>query len=257
MPTEYDALAVLYDYEWQDLKEDIDFIGTECEKSGSPILELACGTGRITLPLAARGLEVWGLDNSQEMLALLKEKRRSLPDEVAQRLHAIYGTMEEFHLDRQFQSIVIPFNSFLLLTTKQQQEQCIQSVRKHLVPDGFFIVDIFSPRFDLCAQEKSDIRFLKHFFYPSTKQVIIQWEYVERNMAEQVMSIDFLYEIYDNEGNLERLTRSLRMAIIFRFEMQLLLEKNGFEIMEFYGNYDRSLFTKDSPQMIFICRKKE
>lgn len=256
MPTEYDALAVLYDYEWQDLKEDIDFIGIECEKSGSPILELACGTGRVMLPLATRGLEVWGLDNSQEMLALLKEKRRSLPGEVAQRIHAIYGTMEAFHLDREFRCIVIPFNSFLLLTTKQQQELCLQAVRNHLASDGRLIVDIFSPRFDLCAQEKTDIRFLKHFFCPPTKQVVIQWEYVERNMTEQVMNIDFLYEMYDSEGNLERLTRSLQMAIIFRFEMQLLLEKNGFEIVEFYGNYDRSSFTKESPQMIFICRKR-
>lgn len=256
MPTEYDALAALYDYEWEELKEDIEFIGAECEKTGSPILELACGTGRITLPIAIRGHEVWGLDNSQEMLSFLKEKRRSLPAELAQRIHIVYGSMENFNFDRQFKSIILPFNSFLLLTSKQQQEQCLQSISKHLVHEGRFVVDIFSPRFELCAQEKSDIRFLKHFYYPPAQQVVIQWEYVERNMAEQVMNIDFLYEIYDSHGSMERLTRSLRMAIIFRFEMQLLLEKNGFEIEEFYGNYDRSPFTKDSPQMIFICRKR-
>ena len=75
-------------------------------------------------------------------------------------------------------------------------------------------------------------------------------------MAEQLMSIDFLYEEYDKNGNLNKSARHLDMAIIFRFEMQMMLEKNGFEIVEFFGNYDKSEFTNKSPQMIYICKKK-
>lgn len=256
MPTDYDELADFYDYEWQDLRDDINFLAEECGKSGSPVLELACGTGRITIPLASNGLEVWGLDSSQKMLDILKNKRRTLPSEVMNRIHVMYGRMEEFYFDHQFMNIVVPFNSFLLLSSRKDQDRCLRQAWNHLSPEGRFIVDVFSPRFDLCAQEKSEIRFLKHFFYPPTNRVVIQWEYVERNMVEQVMDIDFLYELYDYAGNMERCTRTLRMAIIFRFELQHMLEKNGFEILEFYGNYDRTPFSKNSPQMIYICRKK-
>ncbi len=254
--TEYDDLAAFYDYEWQELTEDIGFIAGECGEAGMPVLELACGTGRVTIPVASGGLEIWGVDNSRRMLEIFEEKLKTLPSEVAARIHPVFGGMEDFSLDRKFRCAFVPFNSFLLLTSREDQNRCLRNVYHHLEDDGTFIVDIFSPRFDLCAQEKSDIRFLRHFYYPPEDLAIIQWEYVERNMAEQVMSIDFLYEWYDRGGTLKRAARSLKMAVIFRYEMQHLLEKNGFEVVRFYGNYDRTPFSMKSPQMIFICRKR-
>ena len=256
MSTQYDELAAFYDYEWQSLQEDIGFIVEECGKAGAPVLELACGTGRITIPVAASGLEIWGVDNSRHMLDFFDEKLKMLPSEVSGRIHPIFGGMENFNIDRRFSCIFVPFNSFLLLTARADQERCLENIHRHLADDGTFIIDIFSPRFDLCAQEKSEIHFLRHFYYPPEELAIIQWEYVERDMAEQVMDIDFLYEWYDRSGKLERAARSLRMAIIFRYEMQHLLEKNGFEILEFFGNYDRTPFSKASPQMIYRCRKR-
>ena len=254
MSTEYDSLASIYDYEWGDLKGDIEFAAELAEEYGPPILELAVGTGRIAIPLAEKGFEITGIDNSAEMLKICEEKIKLLPD--PSKLSVELGDMSGFSLGRKFKFIFVPFNSFLLLSTKKQQEGCLQSVYNHLEDDGCFMVDIFSPDFKLCAEEKSDIRFLRHFYFPPEEKVVIQWEYVERNMAEQVLDIDFLYEAYNKKGELERFTRHLTMALIFRFEMQMMLEKNGFEVVDFFGDHERSPFTSKSPQMIFLCRKK-
>ncbi len=255
METQYDNLAEIYDYEWKELKEDIDFIIEYAKKCGSPILELAAGTGRITIPVAQQGFEIYGIDNSKKMLEIGMRKLEKLPEKVASNIKFIEGDMTDFSLEKKFKFIFVPFNSFLLLITKKAQEECIRKIHKHLDKNGIFMVDTFSPNFKLCAEEKSDIRFLRHFYYPPENKTIIQWEYVERNMAEQVMSIDFLYEAYDKGGNFSRFVRHLDMAIIFRFEMQMMLEKNGFEIINLYGSYDKSEFTNKSSQMIYICKK--
>jgi len=255
MATEYDKLAKIYDYEWKDLREDIELIIEVAEKCGSPILELAVGTGRIAIPLVKKGFEIVGIDNSIEMIKICQEKISKLPEGLSSKINVIEGDMSNFSLENRFKFIFISFNSFLLLISKKKREDCLKCVYNHLEDDGIFMIDIFSPNFKLCAEEKSDIRFLRHFYYPPENKVILQWEYAERNMAEQLIDIDFLYEEYDKNGNLNRYTRHLNMAIIFRYEMQLLLEKNGFEILEFYGNYDKSKFTNKSSQMIYVCKK--
>ena len=253
--TEYDGIARIYDSEWSELKGDLEFITELAGKYGSPVLELAVGTGRIAIHLAEKGFEVAGIDNSEEMLKLCRDKISKLSKDVASKIKVEPGNMSNFSLNRSFKFVFVPFNSFLLQPNKTDQENCLKCAYNHLDDDGIFMVDIFSPNFKLCAEEKSDIRFLRHFYFPPEQKVIMQWEYVERNMAEQVLDIDFLYEEYDKNGNINRHTRHLTMGVIFRYEMQLMLEKNGFEIVEFYGNHDKSKFTNESPQLIYICKK--
>jgi len=252
---DYDNLAEYYDAEWKDLVQDIAFIVKCAQNSGGPVLELACGSGRITFPIAEQGIEIHGIDNSQKMLDYAEKRLKEYPESVRKNVTFFQADMKNFKLEREFKLVLIPFNSFLLLPKKEDQEKCLRNVRDHLRDDGLFYVDIYSPRFEFCAEEKSPIRFLKHFYVPETKKVVLQWEYVERNMAEQISEIDFLYEEYDAEGNFKRKARHLTMGIIFRFEMQFMLEKNGFEIVEFYGDYNKSPFTTRSQQMIFICKK--
>ncbi len=255
--TQYDDLAEIYDFEWINLKEDIEFVKELAVKSGGPVLELACGTGRLMFPVAEEGIEIVGLDNSRRMLDIGKVNLTRFSKEAQENCTFDYGDMSDFILNRKFPFVFIPFNSFLLLTDKKSQENCLRCVYEHMSDDGFGMVDIFSPNFSLCAKPVSDIRFLRHFAVPSQEKVVIQWEYVERDMANQVLEIDFLYEIYDKKGNVDQKTTHLSMALIFRYEMQYMLEKTGFEVIEFYGNYDKSPFSMESPQLIYTFRKKK
>ncbi|MFC1477198.1 class I SAM-dependent methyltransferase [candidate division KSB1 bacterium] len=254
MMTEYDGLAEFYDAEWRNLTQDIPFLREEAAKTGGPILELACGSGRIMLPLARDGHEVWGIDNSRKMIDILSKKAEEEPA-LAQLMHFSLQDMRTFTFDMQFKLIIIPFNSFLLMTDRPDFDICLQNCRKHLTDDGVFIVDIFSPNFELCAIREPKMQFLQHFLNPETERVVVQWEFAKRDMGKQLIDIDFLYEEYQPDGTVKQNTRSISMSIVFRYEMQYLLEKHGFAVQSVIGDYDRTEFTSGSPQMIYICHK--
>jgi len=253
--SEYDNLALYYDTEWRNLTQDIPFIIEEARAAGDTVLELGCGSGRIALPLAREGFSVWGIDNSSEMLALFEKKLAGEAPEIAGRIHLSRQDMRDFSFDRRFKLILIPFNSFLLLTDRRDFDVCLQNCRNHLEDTGRFVIDIFSPNFELCAVKEPKMQFLQHFYIPELKKVVVQWEYAKRDMGKQLIDIDFLYEEYDQNGNLIQKTHSLQMSIIFRYELQYLLEKNGFTVEAVYGNYDRSPFIDTSPQIICVCKK--
>ena len=253
---DYDALAGYYDTEWRNLVQDIPFLVEEAKKTGGPILELACGTGRITLPLAREGHEIWGIDNSPKMLQILDRKLENEPPDVAKKIHFSTQEMQNFEIDQKFRLIIIPFNSFLLLTDRDDLDKCLLSCRDHLEDDGKLIIDIFSPNFEMCASKEPKIQFLQHFYVRDMKKVVVQWEYATRDMAKQLIDIDFLYEEYDQDGEVTKKTKNLKMSLIFRYEMEYLLEKNGFDVINVYGDYDRSEFSQKSPQIVCICTKK-
>jgi len=253
--TEYDELAYIYDWEWKELTQDLDFLIEYAQNSNDDVLELACGTGRVFIPMAKAGINIWGIDNSREMLKIADKNIKELSPEVKNRIHISYGDMKNFDLAKKFGLIIIPFNSFLLLTKKEEQESCLECVYNHLKDGGLFIVDIYSPNFKLIAETNKKMNFLRHFYVPPIKKVVIQWEYLQRDMSNQIANSDLLYEMYDEQGNLSRKTSHLTMKIVFRYEMEHLLEKCGFEILNLFGDYDKSNFGSGSHQMIFICKK--
>jgi len=138
--------ASLYDLDQRNItKDDISFYLEYALKLHGSILELACGTGRVTIPLANEGYNIWGIDLSKEMLDQLKVKMENLQEEVKQRIHITHADMTNFELGREFSLIIIPFRSFQSLTLEEQQKACLHTVHRHLSEDGYFIIDVFKP----------------------------------------------------------------------------------------------------------------
>ncbi len=120
--------------------EDVDFWLQEGLAS-QPLLELGCGTGRLTIPLASEGFDITGLDISEHMLRRARAKAREADVEVTW----LQGDMRAFDLDRQFAMIFCPFGTFNHLR-HDEVAQCLASVREHLLPGGYFVLDAFSCR---------------------------------------------------------------------------------------------------------------
>ncbi len=253
----YDPLAVYYEAEWRNFTQDIPFLVEEMREAGGPVLELACGSGRVTFPLAQEEYEVWGIDNSPEMLKIFEDKKKNEDPRVVKRIHISQQDMCDFQIEQKFKLIMIPFNSFLLLTDRNDFDRCLQCCLRHLDDDGRFIIDVFSPNFELCAVKEPKMQFLQHFYIQATRKVVVLWELARRDMANQLIDIDFLYEEYDQDGKVTQRVHNLKMSIIFRYELLYLLEKNGFLVMDVFGNYDRSEFSQTSPQIICLCSKQD
>ena len=106
---------------------------------GGAALELGVGTGRVALPLAARGVEVHGLDASAAML----ERLRSKPGGA--QIRTTLGSFADFDLAEEFSLAYVVFNTFFSLQTQEEQLSCFASVARHLVAGGVFLIEAFVP----------------------------------------------------------------------------------------------------------------
>ena len=109
--------------------------------NGGKVLELAIGTGRVALPLAARGLTVHGIEASAEMVAKLREKPGGQAIPVA------IGDMADVRLGETFDLIYLVFNTIFNLTTQEAQVRCFENVARHLSPEGVFVLETVVPDF--------------------------------------------------------------------------------------------------------------
>jgi len=134
--------ARFYDWIYEGITEDIPFYLAAAREHGSPVLELACGTGRITIPLAREGFEVIGLDLSAEMLRIAREKLSKERPEVSARVRLIEADMSDFALDEIVNLAFIPASSLFHLHTDEQRSSCLSCIGRHLKPGGGVIVDL-------------------------------------------------------------------------------------------------------------------
>jgi SAM-dependent methyltransferase len=146
----YDAF---YDREPPQIAGDVDFYQRLAGETSGPALELGCGTGRIALALAARGLDVTGADLSDGMLTIARRKAAGLPAAVQDRLTLVKQDMSEVNLGRRFGFIFVAFRPFQHLLTIDLQRKSLEAIRRHLDHNGRLALHLFDPRLDLLINE--------------------------------------------------------------------------------------------------------
>jgi SAM-dependent methyltransferase len=248
------SAEIYYGYQVTGPSGDLPFWQSLVEVTGSPALELACGTGRLLLPLARAGTEMVGLDLSPFMLAVTCRKLAEEPAEVQARCRLVEGTMADFSLEQQFGLIYITGRSFQILTTQDEQRGCLTCCARHLRPDGLLVISVFNPRLDLLTNPSGHEDGPSDFQGPDGIPITFHG-HSEYDRANQIVSGSWWYEYDSDQGHVAR-EYSLKLRYFFRFEMEWMLEACGFDVENLYGNFDRSPFTADSPEMIFVMRRK-
>ncbi|MFQ5630951.1 MAG: class I SAM-dependent DNA methyltransferase [bacterium] len=251
---EYIDYAEYYDFD-HDTQVDVEFYLEYAQQCGSPILELACGTGRLTIPLAKAGHEIYGVDLSENMLAHCRGKIEV--NHLGERIHLFRDNMTRFDLPRKdFSMVFIPVRSFMHLFTQADQLSCLQQVFAHLRPGGLFIVDVYAPAFSVLAQ-KPDGSFRKRgaFKLPNGHSVIRKDRFVKNDPVKQIQHVEICFEEYDAAGALVR-ERSVPMdtRYTFRYELQLLLERVGFKRVDVFGDYDKNAYD-GTGEIIAVARR--
>jgi ubiquinone/menaquinone biosynthesis C-methylase UbiE len=252
----YRAIAEYYDHEnerlaW--LKRDVPFLLRHLPHKPQDVLELACGTGRVAIPLAEAGHRVVGVDYAADMLRLAREKRDALG--VGERnLRLLHRDVLRLRLGRQFDWVVLMFNTFLSFTTLTRQDRALQIVRKHLKPGGRFWLDIFQPNLGLLANERSLGIDGSVFYVPSLDRTVYISVDVRRDPSKQLQEVRFNYTWFDKRGQPKRQHIRFDLTFIFPRELQLLLERNGLRIRKMWGNYDGSALGADSPRIIAMAQ---
>ena len=254
--TSYDGWADIYDSIYAYVREDIPFYVQEDSRSGGPVLELGCGTGRVTLPIAQSGIDIVGLDNSEGMLEKARSKARLLEDGNGH-MDLRMGDMREFSLDRTFPLIIIPFRGFLALLSVEEQVRCLTAIKKHLGPDGRLIFNIFVPDPQMLVEDEDAAFHLRDVTDPDTGRTFVIWQQTRVDTYNQVLSVRLIVDETDQNGTVgKRFYRDYRIRYAHRIEILHLLERCGFEVVDLYGDFDYSPFDEDSGEMVWVARPR-
>lgn len=236
-----------YDCFHKDFVSDIPFWIKQAQMCGSPILELACGTGRITIPIANKKYEVTGLDLSETML--VEARKKALKEKVD--VEWIRADCRDFHLNKLFGLIIFPFNSMSHLHTLDDIESCLLCVHKHLKDDGRFIIDIFNPYLSFLTRDAIKRHPLATYEDPDGKGLVEIAESNQYDDSAQINKILMYYKI----GDLEERVDELNMRIFFPQEIDAILKYNEFTIENKFGDFKENPFGQGSPKQIIVSRK--
>jgi SAM-dependent methyltransferase len=220
---------------------DVAFYRGLAEETGGPVLELACGTGRVAVALAEAGLEVTGLDRSEPMLAVAREKLSGAPREVATRVTLVHGDMTAFDLGRTFDLVVVAFRSFQSLLTPELQAACLRRAHAHLRPGGRLALDLFDPLLDKCAPgatpfEHSTSR--GDVWLPNGHAVRVTVTSRDVDPLTQVMRETWRFTETDPGGTVVLVEdEDLRLRWTYRHELRYLLALTGFTVEAEYADF--------------------
>ncbi len=232
----YEGLeAKLYDLIWENEYDDEAFYSWLLSEKEGKTLEVACGTGRILVPLCQQGWDIEGLDASQTMLNLCVQNAKS--SGLNPILH--HQKMEEMSLPEKYNTIFLPGFSFQLLTLRKEADQALTNFRNHLNKNGQLIISTFVPWSSLQSDESENTwRLRKNTIRSEDNAQILCHEAVATARQEQLLTIWNRYEVLSPEGKLlETELRRMYVRWYFKNEFLLLLEKAGFKNIETFGDF--------------------
>jgi len=257
---EYDIYAATYDVQYGAFTDDILFYVEEAKRAHPPVLELACGTGRVLIPVAQAGVRVYGLDASPTMMEVCRRKVAGLPEEVRARVTLVEADMRDFAFDERFGLIYCPFRAFLHLMTTEDQIAALRNIHAHLRDGGRFALNFFNPDPAYIAEAAGRGRGLakigREFIHPQSGNKVIEWFTLGHDPVEQRIQIYFIHDEVDTSGQLVKRTyKPMRLRWIYRYEFEHLLARCGFELEALYGGFDRRPFTGVHQELVWVARK--
>jgi SAM-dependent methyltransferase len=209
------------------------------------ILELCCGTGRLTLPIAKEGYSICGVDNSFRMLeqAKLKAFKERL------KIEFIEADIRTLDLPDKYDLIFIPFNSIHHLYQNQDLFDTLNAVKKHLKDNGFFLLDCFNPNIRYIVEAEKEFNKIAEYTTDDGRKVAIKQIMKYENKA-QINRIEWHYFINDKFHSIQ----NLDMRMYFPQELDTYLKWFGFTIIHKFGNFDEEIFDDNSEKQIFVCK---
>jgi SAM-dependent methyltransferase len=253
MFNDYDRIAPFYDVEHARFDEDIDLYMNFAELRGGPLLELACGSGRLLLPLAHAGYEITGVDTSARMLDLARVALET--EGVAARCTLAQQDMCALHLGKKFHMAFIALGSFGHIVPRKMQQQALAAIRAHLTASGTFILDISNEDARYMESmggqmlhqgtwQTDDGSMITHFISPASSSTM------------HLLDLTHFYDMHIQGEAVRRTVTQIQLYLFERNEAELLLEQAGFTVKDVYGNYDLSQYEHNSPRMIFVAEAR-
>ncbi len=244
---EFYAEPRFYDLNFDHLIYDVPFYQKQIDKFGQPVLEIAAGTGRITIPLAENKVDITGLDLLETMLSRAQKKAEA----KNLKINWVQADCRDFELNRKFKVIFFPANSIGHIHTRANIDNCFQCIKRHLHEEGRFILQMFNPNFEIIMRDPKKRFPVAEFFDPELNCNV---KIDETGFYDRATQILYRFWHYQFDNNRPEETKELRIRMFYPKELDALLHYNGLIIENKYGDYEESKFGSESPYQIFVCK---
>ncbi len=209
------------------------------------ILELCCGTGRLTLPIAKAGYDICGVDYTSSMLEQAKIKAT----EAGLEIDFIEADIRTLNLQEKYDLIFIPFNSIHHLYNNTDLFKAFNVVKNHLKAGGLFLLDCFNPNIKYIVEDENEQKEIAKYTTDDGREVLIKQTMRYENKT-QINRIEWHYFINGAFNSVQ----NLDMRLFFPQELDAYLEWNGFNIIHKYGGFEEEAFSDNSEKQVFVCQ---
>lgn len=209
------------------------------------ILELCCGTGRLTLPIAKDGYDIIGIDHTSSML----EQARAKATEGGLEVEFIEADIRTLDLPEKYDLVFIPFNSIHHLYKNEDLFKALKVVKKHLKKGGLFLLDCFNPNIQFIVDGEKEQKEIAKYTTKDGREVLIKQTMRYENKT-QINRIEWHYFINGEFDSIQ----NLDMRLFFPQELDSYLERNGFNIIHKFGGFEEEIFNDKSEKQIFVCQ---
>lgn len=237
--------AVYYDHAYRRRREDIDFYVRLARQHGGPVLELGAGSGRVSVELAALGLDVTALDHSAAMIERGRARCEAL---TAGRVTFVEGDLRRFSLGATFPLIVAPFNVLQHLYDPEDFHACFTRVREHLSPGGRFVFDVRVPQARELARDPDHAYAAGRFIHPTRK---VKVRYTESFAYDPIRQVQYVTMRFEPEGRARPFEALLTHRQIFPAELDALVRWSGLTASRRWGGFDGRALSPDADEMIW------
>lgn len=256
----YYADGAWYDAEYVHIGGDIPYYVSVAQQAPGPILELACGTGRLTIPMAETGRPVTGVDIAPGMLAQASKKCAALPPEQQANLRFVAGDMRNVRLGERFEAVILAFNTLMHMTEDEDLRATLETAREHLSDTGRFHLDLHTPYPTIAQQREPGGRYdPQQMIDPHTGHRYVVTENNRYDPRTQINTMRFYYRRADGQGRPIGPEREevLRLRVIFPRELDLWIQLAGLRVVGDYDDFAHSRpFSGEGGRRVLILARR-
>jgi SAM-dependent methyltransferase len=250
MDTDYKVGELIYDAHIYDglntFLSDLQFYKKWLPaKKEARILELCCGTGRLTIPIAQAGYNICGVDYTPSMLEQAKKKAF----EAKLKIDFIEADIKMLDLQEKFDLIFIPFNSIHHLYQNEDLFKTLECIKNHLQKRGLFLLDCFNPNIQYIVESEKEQTVIADYTTDDGRNVLIK-QAMHYESTTQINRIKWHYFINGEFHSVQ----NMDMRLFFPQELDSYLERFGFHIVHKFGSFEEEVFNNNSEKQIFICQ---
>lgn len=246
--------AAYYHRTYRHRRVDVRWYVDYCSARAGRVLELGCGTGRITLALAKAGVTVTGVDSMPPMLAEAEAQLEKLTRAARARVTLQRADLRHMALGERFETIIAPFNVLMHLYSPDEMAATLRCVQQHLAPGGRFVFDVLLPDPALLARDPSRVYKGRAVQHPNGQRYAYH-ESFDYDPVSQVLAITIDLQNVADPGDVR--VQLLTHRQYFPRELEAVLAHAGFVAEARYGDFDGEPLNAYAESQVWVCRRAD